>query len=119
MEVRQNWFGGGQPLNWKPARTTIGAGADGTINITIDSIDQDEADGYTVEVVEGAGVETPMSATLTGKDIEVTLGTNDGGALDPTLNAELINRDCKFRSYSILVLIPLALLLKMILQICN
>ena len=91
FEVRQSWYGSGIPLNWKPARTTIGAGADGVVTIQIDTIDETDANGYTIEVVEGVGLNVDMGATLVGKDIEVTLGTDGAGALDPTLNtAELI-----------------------------
>ena len=91
MEIRQNWFGGGAPTNWKPAITTIGAGASGTINIIVDSIDAAEADGYTVEVEINSDVSEDLAVSLTGKALVVTLGTDGTGAADNTLNtAELI-----------------------------
>lgn len=92
MEVRQSWFGSSHPDNWKPANTTIGAGADGIVTVNVDAIDETDANGYTIKVVEGVGLNVPMAATLVGKDVEVTLGTDGAGALNPTLNtAELIS----------------------------
>lgn len=94
LEVRQSWFGDSSPQNWKPARTAIGAGEDGTITIAINSIDETEANGYTIEVEEGVGLSVDMETTLTGKDILVTLGTDAAGDLDATKNtAKLITTE--------------------------
>lgn len=90
MEIQASWFGAGAPLNCKGATTTIGAGANGVVTVSTDMLGI-EANDYTIEVVEGAGLNVPMSATLTGKDIRLILGTDAGGLLDVTKNtAELV-----------------------------
>ena len=91
LQVRQSWFGDQPPTNWKPANTSIGVGDDGVVDIIIDLLNPDKANDYTIEVVEGADADVDMEATLTGKAIEVTLGTDGAGDLDATQNtAELI-----------------------------
>lgn len=67
------------------ASTTLGAGADGVVTITADSIGT-AGNSFTVEVVAGTGANTNMSAALNSSAITVTLGTDAAEALDPAKN---------------------------------
>jgi len=83
--INLKYFSETVPQNAASATATIGSGADGTVTITVDSVGT-EGNNYTVEVVAGSGNNVPMSATLNGTDIVVTLGTDGVGALDATKN---------------------------------
>lgn len=85
MEIQASWFGSGHPQNAKPATVEIGALPNGLITITTDIVGV-EANDYTIEVVEGVGNNIPMSASLVGTALVITLGTDGAGALDATLN---------------------------------
>lgn len=90
MEIRANWFGLPHPINAKGGSTTIGTGVDGTVTITSDAVGTVEGNAYTAAVVAGSGNDVAMTATLTGTNILVTLGTDGGGALDAAKNTAIL-----------------------------
>lgn len=85
MEVRQKWFAEDHPINAESGVTVIGSGKDGEVSI-ITKIKGEIANEYTIEVVEGSEEDVDMSAVLIGKDLVITLGTDDNGDLDDTKN---------------------------------
>jgi hypothetical protein len=67
------------------ATAAIGAGADGTVTVTVDTAGAG-GNAYTVEVVEGVGNNQPLAAAINGTAITVTLATDAGGLPDDAAN---------------------------------
>jgi hypothetical protein len=73
-QLLKKYFAETTPQNAKKASAVIGSGENGTVTVNYDIVGT-SGNEYTLEVAEGVGVNTAMSAVLTGKDILVTLGT--------------------------------------------
>lgn len=67
------------------ASATIGTGDNGSVVITADDAG-DAGNDFTVEVVDGVGLDQALDASIVGSDITVTLGTDGSGDPDPTKN---------------------------------
>lgn len=85
FEIQTKWFAETTPTNTNSATADIGTGDNGTVTTTIDAYGT-EGNDYTIEVVEGSGLNVDLSAVLTDTAIVVTLGTDGAGALDATKN---------------------------------
>lgn len=72
--VNTKWFAEETPVNAVKASKAIGAGADGVVTITADNYGT-EGNDFTIKVVVAEGANANMTASITGKDIVVTLGT--------------------------------------------
>ncbi len=68
------------------ALASIGAGTNGTVNLAA-ATPGVAGNAFTVEVVAGVGNNVAMSVAYAAPAFTVTLGTDGGGALDPTKNA--------------------------------
>lgn len=88
-EITQKWFSGSTPANAEYASVSIGEGDNGVITVTADTLGTEE-NAYTIEVVEGTGADTDMSATFTDGAIVVVLGTDAEEALDATKNTAVL-----------------------------
>lgn len=89
--VNTKWFAEETPVNAVKASKAIGAGEDGVVTITADNYGT-EGNDFTIEVVVAEGANANMTASITGKDIVVTLGTGaDAGVVANAKNtAKLI-----------------------------
>lgn len=85
FELQTKWFAEATPTNTNSATADIGSGDNGTVTTTVDDYGT-EGNDYTIEVVEGVGLNVDMGAILTDKAIVLTLGTDGAGALDATKN---------------------------------
>ena len=81
----KKWFSQTTPQNAVKASQTIGSGENGVVTVEYDYVGTD-GNSYTITVAEGSGNDVDLSATLSGTDITVTLGTDGVGALDATKN---------------------------------
>ena len=74
-----------------PASAVIGTGTNGTVHIAHDNVGV-AGNSYSVEVVEGEGLDVPMSVAFSDatKKIVVTLGTDAAGDLDALKNMALL-----------------------------
>lgn len=81
----KKWFSQTTPQNAVKASQTIGSGENGVVTVEYDYVGTD-GNSYTITVAEGSGNDVDLSATLSGTDITVTLGTDGAGALDATKN---------------------------------
>lgn len=88
-KITHKWFGTDFPTNAEYASVQIGAGANGVITVTADTLGTEE-NAYTIQVVEGTGVSANMSATISSGAIIVTLGTDALEALDDTKNTAVL-----------------------------
>ena len=88
-KITHKWFGTDFPTNAEYASVQIGAGVDGVITVTADTLGTEE-NAYSLEVVEGSGLNVAMSATITDGAIVVVLGTDALGALDNTKNTAVL-----------------------------
>lgn len=71
------------------ATATLGSTTNGKVVVTVD-LQGTEGNSYTIAVIAGVGNNVPLSASVIGTDITVTLGTNSGGALDSTKNTAIL-----------------------------
>lgn len=85
----KKWFGTATPINAVASSQTIGSGLDGTVTTTANSVGT-EGNSFTIEVVEGVGLNVDMTVALTDKAIVVELGTDGAGALDATKNTAIL-----------------------------
>lgn len=72
------------------ASTTLGAGANGVVTVSVDDPAGAAGNDLTVEVVAGVGNNVDLSAVLTVDALVVTLGTDGAGALDATKNTAVL-----------------------------
>jgi hypothetical protein len=77
---------------WPPdilATAQIGSGVNGVVSLTILGLGTG-GNLFTIQVVAGVGNDIPLSVSLIGTAITVTLGTDGAGLADPTKNTALL-----------------------------
>lgn len=84
--LKEKWFSGDTPANPKSATIAIGSGDDGVVTVTYGGGVGTGGNDYSLEVVEGSGLDVDLTAELSGAKITVTLGTDGAGDLDATKN---------------------------------
>lgn len=85
----RKWFSSATPVTGVKGSINIGAGDNGKV-IMNHVLVGTEGNAYTIQVAAGVGNNIALSATLTGKDILVTLGTGGAGALDNAKNTAIL-----------------------------
>lgn len=85
---KKKWFSSALPTNFAKAKLTLGTGTNGVLTITADNIGI-EGNDYTVTVSDAGLSGCNMSATLSGKDITITLGKTVD-TLEPTKNTVIL-----------------------------